>query len=303
MPSKRDLIKAQRRGDPLVPIVGVRVKAALEYAGVSQQAVAARANVTRQAIGDIVAGKREKCRQSLRRVIAELCGRPITISYLAGKKELALPSVLWPPSGPRPDLVLPDEVHQHRPGDLPPFAQLTSSTLGADIEAMPGQEWSIGNHVPIPRVGNAIRWLLDLAFWREFVMSGQARADSGIAFQQDADEFAKHMAAAIRVLLRPALERRSRLRRFILRRLALVLDSVASENLEMYLALHSGRFADAVILDHVSGRLPSERPALRTMLEEQRDAARARGLSEVQVADFLLHLWRKPTGFDDGSVN
>lgn len=137
MPTKRP--HRRKREEPLVPIDGARVRAAIERKGLSVNGAAGRMKVSQQTLDSIVRGKTTRCYQSLRDRLATLLDRPA--AWLGGETDL-LPSLT--PWLPLPDLgfkppLWPDEnmriIRPPAEGDLtqrttlPPRYQLAAHDL------------------------------------------------------------------------------------------------------------------------------------------------------------------------------
>jgi transcriptional regulator with XRE-family HTH domain len=239
-----------------------------------------QSRLSASAIDFILNGETKSVSRERRQAIAHVCGAPITSAYLGGEEELPIPPLLWPPSAPSSELRMP---LLRPPGSTPPLAELVSFVAGHDIAACAEKDWSVGNRFPIPDIQNALRWALDLSFWRESIFNAQEHGDTGSLFRRDADDFAAHVGAALRTLLRPWLEGRVDLRPHALRRFALMLDAVASESVELYTALEGDNLADVAILDELQAWPAAKRDGLRATLESFRDAERQKGTSEVDI--------------------
>src|SRR3989442_133661 len=94
MPKKRPH-RPKREEDPLVAIDGARVRAAIEWKGLSVNAAAGRIDVSQQTLDSIVRGKTKRCYKSLRESLAGLL--PLPAAWLGGETDL-LPSLTsWLP--------------------------------------------------------------------------------------------------------------------------------------------------------------------------------------------------------------
>jgi len=133
----------RKKEDPLVPIDGGRVRAAITWKGLSVNAAAARMGVSQRTLDSIVRGKTKRCYQSLRDKLARLVGRPAT--WLGGETDLQPALTPWlplPDLGYEPPLWVDENIRIIRPpadGDLtqrtslPPRYQLAAHDLSADI--------------------------------------------------------------------------------------------------------------------------------------------------------------------------
>ena len=133
----------RKRNDPLVAIDGTRVRAAIEWKGLSVNRAAGRIKVSQQTLDSIVRGKTQRCYESLRQSLAGLLDLPA--AWLGGETDL-LPSLTtwspYPELGYQPPLWVDENMRIIRPppgGDLsqrttlPPRYQLAAHDLSADI--------------------------------------------------------------------------------------------------------------------------------------------------------------------------
>ncbi|MGH7614889.1 MAG: helix-turn-helix domain-containing protein [Gemmatimonadales bacterium] len=129
--------------DPLVPIDGGRVRAAIEWKGLSVNGAAGRIKVSQQTLDSIVRGQTTRCYQSLREKLAKLLDLP---AAWFGRETDLLPSLTpWlplPELGYSPPLWVDENMRIVRPpagGDLtqrstlPPRYQLAAYELCRQI--------------------------------------------------------------------------------------------------------------------------------------------------------------------------
>ncbi len=133
----------RKKEDPLVPIDGGRVRAAIAWKGLSVNAAAARMGVSQRTLDSIVRRKTKRCYQSLRDKFARLVARPA--DWLGGETDLQPALTTWlplPDLGYQPPLWVDENIRIVRPtaeGDLtqrtslPPRYQLAAHDLSADI--------------------------------------------------------------------------------------------------------------------------------------------------------------------------
>src|SRR5439155_14234673 len=131
-PSKRP---HRRKGEhPLVAIDGARVRAAIEWKGLSVNGAAGHMKISQQTLDSIVRGQTKRCYQSLRDRLSVLLDLPAP--WLGGESDL-LPSLTpwlpYPELKGRPPRVVDENLSVHRlPADgdvtqrstLPPRYQL-----------------------------------------------------------------------------------------------------------------------------------------------------------------------------------
>lgn len=287
MPTKAARTKAKVRNDPLVPIVGPRVDAALRWRGKSQEDAADAAGVSRQAISLIASGKTNKCRKSVRSAIAKLCGRPITARYLGGERDLVLPPLTAMPSGRNADEIMPidsagfaaDWAHATEV-DTTPRYELEGYALGRMLATAPDLFRAHGPEWPHPNVENAARWMVSLPLWREFLFEEQrVHAVNAASHREEASEFARHIAAAMAILLRPWIESGAPLRPRVLRRWTELLDAVQGENILISFARDRGEESLLAIFEMAG----SDR-RLRDHYERYRGKMLAAGMTEAEIA-------------------
>ncbi len=125
--------------NPLVPIVGDRVRAAVEWRGLSVNAAATASRIPQQTLDSIVRGETKRCHRDRRDKLAELLALPP--EWLGGETDLMPSLTPWPPY-PGLDYTPPitaDEMGRvHRVPDegpttqrfgLPPRYQLAAAEL------------------------------------------------------------------------------------------------------------------------------------------------------------------------------
>src|SRR4051812_46784380 len=93
MPKKRQ--HRRKIEDPLVAIDGARVRAAIEWKGLSVNAAARKLRVSQQTLDSIVRAKTKRCYSSLRDQLAERLGRPA--EWLGGETHLQPALTSWLP--------------------------------------------------------------------------------------------------------------------------------------------------------------------------------------------------------------
>jgi hypothetical protein len=296
-----------------VPIDAARVRAAMRFADLSSRGLATRlrergalpkplaAGLTRpsaSAIDWIRNGTTKTVRRELREAIAHVCGEPITSEFLGGEAPLDVPPLKWPPSA-QLDLSMPYEMYGDRQtwaDGVPPSYELVARILGAELSGALNRDNPMQRQ-PWPDLRNATRWLLSIAFWREFLFEGQRHGQSVPDMQADAELFATHMAEAMRALLRPWLNGKVTTRQHLIRKAVFELDRLAMVNEDIATERHTGRFADSAIRDQVNGYVGSEDAReLRALLESARDKLRAEGVDERQIARMIRAGSRHPDG-------
>src|SRR5258708_21127883 len=106
----------RKRGDPLVAIDGTRVRAAIEWKGLSVNGAAGRLNISQQTLDSIVRGKTKRCYESLRESLAGLVDLPAL--WLGGETDL-LPNLTtllpYPELGHPPPLAVDVNMSVIRP--------------------------------------------------------------------------------------------------------------------------------------------------------------------------------------------
>lgn len=129
--------------DQLVPIDGRRVRAAVEWNGLTVNGIAKRSGVKQQTLDSIVRGKTKRCYHPLREKLATLLELPA--KWLGGETDLVpslAPWLPYPELKTRPPRVLDENLIPHlipAEGDvslraaLPPRYQLAAHRLGKDV--------------------------------------------------------------------------------------------------------------------------------------------------------------------------
>lgn len=188
---------AKDSADIRVPVVGERVKTALDAAGYSEKQAARLlaerklASISQPALNNICTGKAKTCRKSVRDGLAELCGQPVTSAWLGGEKpiEEGLFGPDWESKGLPP----------MRPESLK-AVMLTYSLSRAWSRDRPNEVF------PIPYILPALKVLLSPAFLRALCASKLGTPlGTPPSAEQDRD-FAHHMSRAFYILLEPWLE-------------------------------------------------------------------------------------------------
>src|SRR2546427_8550984 len=144
MPKKRPH-RPKREEDPLVAIDGARVRAAIEWKGMSVNGAAGRIDVSQQTLDSIVRGNTKRCYKGLRESLAGLLDLPA--AWLGGETDL-LPSLTsglpYPERGYQPPLWVDENMRIIRPSaekgltqrtTLPPRYQLAAHDLWKSIVA------------------------------------------------------------------------------------------------------------------------------------------------------------------------
>lgn len=145
----------RKQEDPLVPIDGTRVRAAITWKGMSVNAAASRIGVSQRTIDSIVRCQTKRCYQSLRDALAGLVERPA--AWLGGETDLQPSLTPWlpPPGlGYTPPLWVDENMRIVRPtaerdftqrASLPPRYQLAAHDLSADILRAWRRDIDVGN--------------------------------------------------------------------------------------------------------------------------------------------------------------
>lgn len=284
MPGKSDQLKAHVRNDPMVPIVGRRVSAALRWRRKSETQAGRAAGVSRQAIANIGSGKASKCRRSVRDAIAKLCGPPITAKYLGGEMDLKIPALSFAPSGRLSGMLIGIDgagFGSSAIGQLAeaaPQYELEGYGLGRAIRSTANRNKELAAELDPPDLEHTARWMVSLYLWREYLFGDQA-AFTGTTYSSDASAFAYHTAEAFAVLLRPWFEGRVRMRPRMLQRWATNLDRMVVEMVRVGLARHNHDLSELVIWEIAGGD-----QQLVDHLTAIRDDWRERGRSEKWMA-------------------
>jgi hypothetical protein len=253
--------KTKWSDNPLVPVRGNRVRAALAWRGLSNREAAARlkkrgVDLTAQGLDYITAGETRRCRRSVRSELARLCGPPITAAYLGGEENLDLPPLplsryaLKVPSAPadmlgskvpgHPEPINPQRVRQSPAVSPPPRYELEAIRLAKLIAK--AWERDREKEEEVPNVLNEVRFLLSLPFWRKWIYemgdlgaefpSLKTRALELESIETESDAFAAALARALTILLRPWLQGKVMARRWLLRgALASLWDALDSATL------------------------------------------------------------------------
>ena len=226
----------RKKEDPLVPIDGARVRAAITWKGLSVNAAAARMGVSQRTLDSIVRRKTKRCYQTLRDKLARLVARPA--EWLGGETNLQPALTSWlplPDLGYKPPLWVDENMRLVRPtaqGDLtqrtslPPRYQLAAHDLSADIlkawrrdidRKNPDAQAAISrlavgrwNKNPWDRAAMLVTRLISAFWWRRGFLKGalnsglNASLKAGTAESAD-DDFAVAAASALTTLLQPWL--------------------------------------------------------------------------------------------------
>lgn len=152
-------------------IDGARVRAAIEWKGLSVNAAAGRINVSQQTLDSIVRGKTKRCYESLRDRLAALLDLPA--AWLGGEIDL-IPSLTpwlpYPELKHRPPRVVDENLMAHQlPADgdvtrratLPPRYQLAAHKLATEISRAWGRDINRGN-----REAKAVLSRLSVGQWK-----------------------------------------------------------------------------------------------------------------------------------------
>ena len=227
--------RGKREDDPLVPIQGVRVRAAIEWRGLSVNGAAARMKVSQQTLDSIVRGRTKRCYQSLRDKLATLCELPA--AWLGGETDLLPGLTPWlplPELGYQPPLWVDENMRVVRPSGgsdltqrttLPPRYQLAAHQLSQQIANAWKRDVAADNgeaKTALSRLAKG-RWMerpwdrammlvtrLVSGFWwrRLFLMPPGNRMapenpQRGAEALEADNQFAAHAASALTALLQP----------------------------------------------------------------------------------------------------
>src|SRR5712692_1293796 len=216
----------RKREDPLVPINGARVRAAIEWKGLSVNAAAARMGVSQQTLDSIVRGKTKRCYESLRQQLAAMVGRPA--KWLGGETDLQPALTSWlplPELGYQPPLWVDENMRIVRPaadGDLtqrtslPPRYQLAAHDLSSeiikswkrDIDRRNSEAQAAISRLAVgrwkknswDRAAMLITRLISAFWWRQAFLKAPKPGTEQIGAD---DEFAVAAASALTTVLRP----------------------------------------------------------------------------------------------------
>jgi len=218
--------RRKHQDDPLVAINGSRVRAAIEWKGLSVNAAAARLNVSQQTLDSIVRGKTKRCYESLRASLAKLVGLPA--AWLGGETDL-LPSLTswlpYPELGYQPPVWVDENMRIIRPpreGDLtqrttlPPRYQLAAHEISQQIAKAWKRDIENGDREaraalsqlavgrwksnPWERAMMLVTRLVSAFWWRRLFLKSPALTSP----ESNADdEFAVAAATALTATLRP----------------------------------------------------------------------------------------------------
>ena len=208
-------------------INGERVRAAIEWKGMSVNGAAGRLKVSQQTLDSIVRGKTKRCYESLRASLAKLLGLPA--AWLGGETDL-LPSLTswlpYPELGYQPPLWVDENMRITRPpseGDLtlrttlPPRYQLAAHEISQQIAKAWKRDIERGNREakaalsrlaegrwkknPWERAMMLVTRLVSAFWWRRLFLAPQAlpvREEGDVD-----DEFAAAAASALAATLQP----------------------------------------------------------------------------------------------------
>ena len=208
-------------------IDGTRVRAAIEWKGMSVNAAAGRMNVSQQTLDSIVRGKTKRCYKSLRESLAGLVDLPA--AWLGGETDL-LPSLTswlpYPELGYRPPLWVDENMRIIRPPagsgltqrtTLPPRYQLAAHEICQRIAKAWKRDIEHGNREakaalsqlaegrwkknPWERAMMLVTRLVSAFWWRRLFLTPPAPPATAEADADD--EFATAAASALAATLRP----------------------------------------------------------------------------------------------------
>ncbi|MGH2627306.1 MAG: helix-turn-helix domain-containing protein [Anaerolineales bacterium] len=140
----------------MVAIDGARVRAAIDWKGLSVNRTAVRMNVSQQTLDSIVRGQTKRCYESLRDRLARLLDLPA--AWLGGEADLLPTLTPWlplPELGYQPPLWVDENMQIVRPpggGDLaqratlPPRYQLAANEICQQIATAWKRDIADGNH-------------------------------------------------------------------------------------------------------------------------------------------------------------
>ena len=219
--------RRKREEDPLVAIDGARVRAAIEWKGMSVNGAAGRIDVSQQTLDSIVRGKTKRCYKGLRESLAGLLDLPA--GWLGGETDL-LPSLTswlpYPELGYQPPLWVDENMRIIRPPakrgltqrtTLPPRYQLAAHQIWQQIAKAWKRDIEHGNREakaalsqlaegrwkknPWERAMMLVTRLVSAFWWRRLFLAPQAlpvREEGDVD-----DEFAAAAASALAATLQP----------------------------------------------------------------------------------------------------
>jgi hypothetical protein len=186
--------------DVRVPVVGERLKIALEVMSVSEKQAAVLlgernlARISQPALNNICNGKTRSCRLSVRNGLAELSEGLVTSEWLGGVGGL---EEWWEGE---------DWRERGTPGiRMSGLRQLTLLLALA-------RAWKLDNpatEFPVDLVGDMLADIIDPTFYHVLLMLGvdpQRPATQGQLTYEQQEDFSRHIAGALWILLRPWLE-------------------------------------------------------------------------------------------------
>jgi transcriptional regulator with XRE-family HTH domain len=221
--------------DRLVQVRGDRVGELIRARGLSRRKVAAACGTKEQNLAPIVKGEQSRCRASLLKKLARVLRPPGGMKYLTGERDLLSGAdapaafdvlgrlhVQSSPDVPAYELALYDLVSATRRAVKREYTEGSRVQAGLPIEGaprFPSREVIDG----VERVSRAVgpidprevfAPLISLENWRAFAF-GDRKDDGGLQELDEKDEieFARCMAGAIRVLMKPWFAGRRTLRR------------------------------------------------------------------------------------------
>lgn len=211
----------------MVAIDGARVRAAIEWKGLSVNAAAGRIDISQQTLDSIVRGKTKRCYKGLRESLAGLLDLPA--AWLGGETDL-LPSLTswlpYPELGYQPPLWVDENMRIIRPSadkgltqrtTLPPRYQLAAHQICQQIAKAWKRDIERGNREskaalsrlaegrwkknPWERAMMLVTRLVSAFWWRRLFLAPPARP---LREEGDVDdEFAAAAASALAATLQP----------------------------------------------------------------------------------------------------
>jgi hypothetical protein len=201
MPRKSRLTRELTGGsDPLIPVRGDRVAELIRVRGLSRRAVAAACGTREQNLAPIVTAKQRRCRRSLLAALTRVLRPPRGLKYLTGELDLL--------DGETSTVVF-DSLGRPRFGDtasIPGYELALYDLLAATRRTLKrdhGVGKRAGAALPIdenPR--DVFSALVSLESWQAYVFGDNAENPPPLS-ESDEVEFAKHMAGALHILLKP----------------------------------------------------------------------------------------------------